>query len=117
MDYEILFLKSLILTISIESIVLILFFRFIIRTENLSIYRLLSAGIIASFATLPYLWFIVPNFVYQKTGYVLLGESFAVLMETFIIGVILRIKIWKSFLSSLTCNLVSFSIGLIINWP
>ncbi len=117
MDYEILFFKSLILTILIESIVLILFFRLIIRNENLSIYRLLSTGVIASFATLPYLWFILPNFVDQKIWYVIIGESFAVLMETFIIGVILKIKLSKSFLSSVTCNLISFLIGLTINWP
>lgn len=117
MDYEILFLKSLILTILIESIVLIVLFRLIIRNENLSIYRLLSTGFIASFATLPYLWFILPNFVDQKIWYMIIGESFAVLMETYIIGVILKIKLSISFLSSVTCNLISFLIGLAINWP
>ncbi len=117
MDYDLLFVKSLLLTIFIETMGLILFFRFVIRDEKISIDRLLSAGITASFATLPYLWFVLPNWVDQKLEYVLIGESFAVLMETFIIGAILRTKLLKSFLSSLICNLTSFLIGLILNWP
>lgn len=42
MDYQWLFLKSLALTILIESIVLTIFFRFMVKSEKLSIYRLLN---------------------------------------------------------------------------
>ena len=117
MDYELLFLKSLSLTIFIETLVLILFFRLVIRNENISMYRLLSAGVIASFATLPYLWFVLPNYLDEKIWYVIVGESFAVFMETFILGAILKIKLARSFFSSLACNLISFLIGIMINWP
>lgn len=115
MDYEFLFIKSLILTISIEMVVLILFFRLIIKSEDISISRLISTTFIASFATLPYLWFVLPTYIDQKIWYVIIGESFAVLAETFIINAILKINVLKSFLISLTCNLISFLIGLIIN--
>ncbi|MDD3787145.1 MAG: hypothetical protein PHO94_00435 [Petrimonas sp.] len=115
MDYEFLFIKSLILTISIEMVVLILFFRLIIKSEDISISRLISTAFIASFATLPYLWFVLPTYIDQKIWYVIIGESFAVLAETFIINAILKINVLKSFLISLTCNLISFLIGLIIN--
>lgn len=117
MDYELLFFKSLFLTVSIETVVLCLFFRLVFKLENTSIDRLIVTGIIASMTTLPYLWFILPNYVDQKIWYVLIGESFAVLIETLIIGVILRLNVIKSFLSSLTCNMISFITGLIINWP
>jgi hypothetical protein len=117
MDYELLFLKSLLLTISIETVVLCLFFRFVVKLENSSIHRLVITGIIASMTTLPYLWFILSNYIDQRIWYVIIGESFAVLLETIIIGVILRVNLLKSFLSSLTCNMISFLTGLIINWP
>lgn len=117
MDYELLFLKSLSLTISIEMVVLICFFRFVLKNKNLGIGRLISTGVIASLATLPYLWFILPNYIDQKIWYVIIGESFAVLMETLIIKTILRVNLLKSFLSSLFCNLISFLTGFIISWP
>ncbi|MDR2037790.1 MAG: hypothetical protein LBQ60_07700 [Bacteroidales bacterium] len=74
-------------------------------------------GFIASFATLPYLWFVLPNYIDQKIWYVVIGESFAVLMEAVIIGVILRVKLIHSFLCSIICNAASFLTGLLISWP
>ena len=100
MDYELLFLKSLFLTVSIETVVLCLFYRLVIKLENGNISRLVITGMIASMTTLPYLWFILPNYIDQRIWYVIIGESFAVLVETLIIGVILRINIRKSFLGS-----------------
>jgi hypothetical protein len=117
MDYELLFLKSLILTISIETAVLILFFRFFLKSENIKLHRLISAGFIASFATLPYLWFILPSYIDNKDWYMISGESFAVLAESFIIMAILRTRYGISLLCSLVCNMISFLTGLLINWP
>ena len=117
MDYELLFLKSLVLTILIEMSVIVIFFRLIVKLNEIKISILLITGFIASFATLPYLWFILPNYIDQKIWYVIIGESFAILVETIIIGVILRINFMKSFLCSLTCNTISFLTGLIIDWP
>ena len=112
--YEILFLKSLALTIIIETIVMIIFFRFITRTKEVEISKILATGFIASFATLPYLWFIFANFFDQKIWYIITAESFAILAEAVIIFVILRVKILKSTICSLTCNMISFLIGLLI---
>ena len=114
MHYELMFLKCLVLTILIETSVLILLFRLIIRQKDTEISRLLITGFIASFATLPYLWFIFPIYIDQKIWYILFAESFAVLVETFIIGLILRTKFIQSLLCSLTCNMISFLTGLII---
>lgn len=117
MAYELLFLKSLILTIFIETIVMILFVRFVVRLKDISISSVITTGVIASFATLPYLWFVFPNYIEQQIWYVIIGETFAVFVETIIIGAILRTKFLNSLLCSFTCNLISFLTGLIINWP
>ena len=114
MDYELLFLKCLALTIIIETIVMIFYFRLIFKRNDTEISKLLITGFIASFATLPYLWFIFPVFIEQKIWYMIIGESFAVLVEAIIIGAILRIKFIQSLLCSLTCNMISFLAGLII---
>lgn len=114
MDYELLFLKSLTLTVLIETAVLIVFFRLVVKIKTISIYRLLFTGFIASFATLPYLWFILPNYIEQSLWYMIIGESFAVLMETVIIGALLKIDLLKSFFCSLACNMISFFIGLVV---
>jgi len=113
MDYELMFLKALALTIFIETLVITAFFRWIVKTKEIEISRLLMTGFIASFATLPYLWFVFPIFIEQKMWYAIIGESFAVLAETIIIGAILRTKWVTSFLCSLTCNMISFFLGLI----
>ncbi len=116
MDYELLFLKSLLLTILIEIPVMFIYFRLFDKLSELKIYRVLITGFIASFATLPYLWFILPNYIDQKMMYIIIGESFAIIVETFIIEAILRTKFLKSFLCSLSCNAISFLLGLIIKW-
>jgi len=114
MDYELMFLKALVLTIFIETLVIIVFFQLVIKRKGIEISKLLITGIIASFATLPYLWFVFPIFIEQKIWYAIIGESFAVLVETFIIGAILRTKLVTSLLCSFTCNMISFLIGLIL---
>ena len=114
MDYDILFLKSLVLTIAIETIVLVIFFRWIVKLKNIGIAQLLMTGFLASFATLPYLWFVFPTYIDSKLWYIFFCESFAILVETFIIGALLRVKFIQSLWCSLSCNLISFLTGFII---
>jgi len=114
MDYEFLFLKSLALTILIETFVIIIYFRLIDKRNDVKIPELLLTGFIASFATLPYLWFIFPVYIHQKICYMIIGESFAVLVEAIIIGAVLKTKFATSLLCSFTCNTISFLAGLII---
>jgi hypothetical protein len=63
------------------------------------------------------LWFILPGFISQKLYYALIGESFAVLCESFIIMFILGVNYRKAIISSFVCNMTSFLFGLIIRWP
>jgi hypothetical protein len=115
MNYEMLFLKCLLQTVLMETVVLLVLFRLVFRNKEIGMVRLLFAGFLASFATLPYLWFVLSTLVDQRIWFVLIGESFAVVMESFILMALLRIKYPRALLTSLICNLVSFSIGLLIN--
>ncbi len=117
MDYELLFLKSLLLTVSIETVVLYLLCRFAIKPENTTLYRIVATGVLASMATLPYLWFIFPVYIDQRIWYIIISETVAVLAETLIIGVVLRVNLLKSFVCSFSCNAASFLTGVILNWP
>jgi hypothetical protein len=114
MIYEFIFLKALLLTISIETLILYIIFRTIYRQTKISLEMILLTGIIASSATLPYIWFILPIIVKSRLLYQIIGESFALFIESFIIWGFLKIKFSKSILVSAICNLSSYLIGLLI---
>jgi hypothetical protein len=114
MEYEIHFLKALLLTITIETTVLFLLFKVFYKTLKINNWLLLLSGILASFSTLPYLWFIIPLFIKTKILYVITSEISAILIESIIILGLLRINYSKAIIVSIACNMTSFLIGLII---
>ena len=116
MNYDLLFLKSLFLTILIETIIMIIIFKLIVKNKKVETYRLVLTGILMSFTTLPYLWFIFPNYFQQNLWYITICESFAVVVESVIIFAMLRIKYSFAFICSFACNAISFLIGLLIPW-
>ena len=115
MVYEISFLKALLLTIFIETSVLFFLFKVFYKTLNKNNWILLLTGIVPTFATLPYLWFILPLFLKTKLWYVIGSEASAIVIESIIILGLLRINYKKAFLISLICNMTSFLIGLCVN--
>ena len=115
MEYEVAFLKALLLTVIIELIVLFVLTKTLFKREQLSTVRVILTGIVASMATLPYFWFILPLFIPSKIGFMLVSEVTAVLIESLIIWGILKLSLWKSAFLSLICNLASFLVGLMIN--
>jgi len=114
MQIEILFLKALVLTVTIETAVLFVLFKFIFKSIAIRNYILVLTGIFASSATLPYLWFIVPVFIHSKIWYHVVGESSVTLVESVIIMVMLRIKYSMALVVSIACNMTSYVIGLLI---
>lgn len=114
MIYELNFLKALLLTISVETAVMFLLFKLVYKSLNISKLLLIFTGILTTFSTLPYLWFILPLFIQSRVPYIILSELSAVLIESVIILGILRISYRKALFVSLTCNMVSFIIGLLI---
>ena len=117
MEYEIHFLEALLITIIIETSVLFLLFKVFYKQLKISNWLLLLTGIIASFSTLPYLWFILPLFIKTKILYVSVSELSAILIESVIILGFLRINYAKAIIISVVCNMSSFLIGLIIKLP
>jgi hypothetical protein len=115
-DYHLLFLWSLGLTVVVETAVLFLLLRSVLRIERTAIANRLifAAGVIASAATIPYVWFVFPYFVHTRLHYMIMAESFAVLAEIPILAIILRVSAPKAFLLSFVCNMSSFGVGLLI---
>lgn len=114
MDYELSFLKALVLTIIIETSVLFLLFKTVFRTSSCNNWMLLFTGILASTATLPYLWFILPGFIKSRFYYLFIGEVSVAAFESLIIWVTLRTNYTKALIASVVCNATSFLIGLLI---
>ncbi len=115
MLYEYEFLISLVFTLFIETITLYVLIKFFYKNYGTKISNslIIFTGFLSSFATLPYLWFIIPLFIKTRIQYILFGESFAILLESLIIFFLLRVNLKKSFSISFICNILSFLIGLI----
>lgn len=116
MLYEYKFLISLTFTLFIETITLYILIKYFFKYDGAKISNslLFFTGFFSSFATLPYLWFIIPLFVKTRFQYILFGESFVILLESLIIFFLLRVNLKKSFSISFICNILSFLIGLIL---
>jgi len=111
-----LFFLSLTLTLLSETGLLLFLIRkyFKIKVKKIPSPRLLFAGFLASFSTLPYLWFILPTIISSYSLYTIIGEFFVVATETIIYHFTLNLNFKKSFTLSLLCNLFSFLLGKII---
>lgn len=116
MIYEHMFLFSLVLTIVIETVMLFIVVRrfFNVNKEYINDAILLFAGFVASFATLPYLWFVLPFFIREHHVYVALGEIFVFVVESLIYYFVLDLTIRKVLILSFICNLISFLAGLLV---
>ncbi|ETA69446.1 hypothetical protein MettiDRAFT_2947 [Methanolobus tindarius DSM 2278] len=114
MIYEYLFLFSLFLTIIIETSVLFLLIRFYFKIDDLSNSLLLFAGIFSSFSTIPYLWFLLPQFIDSYQNLALIGEISVFLVEAVIYYFVLKVTVQRALILSFTCNLVSFIVGLMV---
>ncbi|MBN1645682.1 hypothetical protein JW868_01435 [Candidatus Woesearchaeota archaeon] len=112
-DYELNFLFSLIITLVIEIPVLLIIFRKYQKKKNVGVLKLVLVGAVASCLTLPYLWFILPVIV-PSGFYTFTSEVLAILVEMVIYRYFLEVG-WKFALGvSITCNILSFSAGLLL---
>lgn len=116
-SYEISFLKALIVTLIIESLILLLILNFS-HFRNLKKFgtrNLILVCLLATACTLPYLWFVIPAFIKIPTMYHVFGESLVVLLEFCIYALFIKTAYKKLFLLSFLCNLGSYLIGLLLN--
>jgi len=112
--YERNFLYAFLFTQIVEIPVVFVLISRIYKHEEINVSKIIFVGFIASALTLPYLWFILPFYIFNKTIYVIIGESLVVLAETVIYNQLLKIKLSESFKISLAANASSFLFGLFI---
>ncbi|MBN1226769.1 MAG: hypothetical protein JXA79_07235, partial [Deltaproteobacteria bacterium] len=110
-------LLGLVVTVSLETVVLFLLVRLYLKKgrQELSNQLLLFTGIFCSFATLPYLWFVLPYYLRDKSYYlfIIVGEISVTLIESVIIYFVLRLNYRRSLVISVLCNVVSVAFGML----
>ena len=124
---EVLFLKALLLTDGVETLVLFLVIKLWLKIPRavLSNALLLFSGIYCSATTVPYLWFVLPPLwrrlslpdslgSYRYALFLVVGESLVFLAEAVFYFFVLRIGVWRSLLVSLVCNAASLVAGFVI---
>jgi len=104
------FLPALLLTIALETGVLFIALKLLEKDRYYPATRILFSGFFASFATLPYVWFVIPIWLHSK-HYLTVGEAGAVVVETLFYRQFLKLDWTKAFLISVLCNLVSYFLG------
>ena len=114
-DYTHRFITSLFFTVIVETIVLFLLIRFAMKNKKLSTEKIITSGIFASFATIPYVWFVFPYlFQWSINSSLRFSEPFAFIIEAVFYRQFLKTDLKTSFLLSLICNLASFILGPIL---
>jgi hypothetical protein len=68
---------------------------------------------LASFATIPYLWYILPLF-WRGYTLIFIGEGLVAIVEMVILKNILKIDWSKALMFSLIANVASFLVGLLV---
>jgi len=111
--YEIDFLYALALTVAIEAGVIYALLYYFNR-EKIGLRNILLGGVLPSFATLPYLWFIFPLFFTGNHAlYLFVGEFSVTLIETFILYGVLQIAFRRALIFSIVANFCSYIFGTI----
>jgi len=115
-SYETVFLYALAFTVVVETIILFIAARKILKIDKIkaSNAMLLFLGFFCSFATIPYLWFVLPEFIKSRVLFTFVGEVSVTIIEGIIYYFVLKIKLRDAMLISLLCNLASFTLGLMI---
>ena len=107
------FLTSLIFTTAVETAMLVLLLRFVFRNSWPGRGRVLTAGLFASFMTLPYVWYIIPALFPWPTSLhlIVVAEAFAFVIETLFYRSYLRVGWGTALTLSLAANALSYFLG------
>ncbi len=110
------FLVALVLTILIETGALVILREInFLKLNKIKLNKILFVWFFASFATLPYLWFVLSNFVWSNYElFTVVWEFSVVFVESIIFYFVLELKFYRAFLLSFIVNFISWFIWLII---
>jgi hypothetical protein len=114
LTYTYRFLFALVFTVFIETIVLWIFIRKIFKFKDgrFGTSNIIFAGIMASFSTIPYVWYVFPILIYWSFKLsLILSEAFAILVEAIFYRFYFDVKFRYSLLISFVCNLSSWGLG------
>jgi len=111
MSYINLFLIAWSLTVLTETSTYVILIKW--WQNKTSCRQILFAGILTSSCTLPYLWFVLPEF-WSGQWLIFWGELLVFLIEIVILNGLLNLGWKKSLLLSLIANLASYGLGLVI---
>jgi len=116
--YGLMFLKGMLLTQAVEVPVAWLLLSVLTRRSGIpkSSLRIVAAAIIGNLSTLPWLWFVFPEFM-TYTYTVVLGEITAVGLEALLYHLIIGTGYKYSLLVSVAANAASVITGLLIMPP
>jgi len=112
--YERNFLYAFLFTQIVEIPVVFILIRHLYKYGEINTAKIIFVSFMATASTLPYLWFILPFYIFNKTIYVIIGELLVVIIESIIYNRLLNIKPSKSFKISLMANASSFLFGLFL---
>ena len=104
------FIYASLITLVVELPLLFLIGKYLLKT---GVKKLFWVGLFTNLFSLPYLWFVFPSFIHIH-NYVYIGEIIVVLIEAIIFIKLLNINFKKSIFLSLTLNLASYLIGMLI---
>lgn len=106
------FLTSFAFTEIVEISVLFIFVRFALKNYFLSRVKIFFAGFLASFATIPYVWFVFPSIAnWTRESSLVVSEPFVFAVEALLYRAVLGLEVKHAFLVSLLANLSSFVLG------
>lgn len=96
-------------TMIVETAVLLYLMRFVFKKNKYKTSQLIFVGILASFSTIPYVWFVFPNIQHwSRQTALLVSEPFAFFIEALWYRFVLKTD-WKtSFAISFVCNFISY---------
>lgn len=116
LDFTHSFLQSLLFTVAVEVLVVLVITRRVFKktANDLSTQKLIGIGLFASFATLPYVWYVFPSLLHPFSFAVAIGEIFAVVVETAFYVVVLPLSKKESLMLSIAANATSYILGKLI---
>jgi hypothetical protein len=112
------FITSLVFTMLVETVTLVVAIYLLKRFKVIKLVSALKdqifAGLLASFATIPYVWYIVPNLLYMqmnRNASLSYSEPFIFAVEVVIYRFVLRLP-WQWCIGiSLLANVASYYLG------
>lgn len=112
MLYEQKFLFSLLLTLIVEIPIAVFIVKYFYKHGEIKISKVVLISFVASTLTLPYFWFVLPVYIFNRGIYIFSGEFFIILIEAVIYNQLLKLKLSEALTVSLIANIASIFFGL-----